>query len=114
MTYNIFTYTIRIIFFFRICKNYKLISANAKKYILSAEALPPGHIKVDTVAGTTPDLNNRDEYQILLPEDYVSALGYDDAAAIIGQTVTLGVVDQYRHETKIFTPKKKFCIKYIL
>ena len=76
-----------------------------KKYILSAEALPPGHIKVDTVAGTTPDLNTRDEYQILLPEDYVSALGYDDAAAIIGQTVTLGVVDQYRHETKKFTPK---------
>ncbi|MBM7503596.1 ABC transporter permease [Agromyces aurantiacus] len=46
----------------------------------------------DLVAGTQLD-QEADEPQILLPEDYVDALGFDDAESAVGQTVTLGYTD---------------------
>ncbi|HEX6955767.1 MAG TPA: ABC transporter permease [Agromyces sp.] len=46
----------------------------------------------DLVAGAQLD-QDADELQILLPEDYVDALGFDDAESAIGETVALGYTD---------------------
>lgn len=74
-----------------------------KKYLVAAEALPPGNIKVDLEAGEQLDLR-ADEYQILLESKYVDALGYapDD---IIGHKISLVVLDEYTHTEKTFKPK---------
>ncbi len=72
-----------------------------KKYLIGAEALPPGGVKVDLAAGSQLDLNS-DDYQIILEEDYVEALGYDNYDDIIGETIQLVVVDEYTQAEKIF------------
>lgn len=46
----------------------------------------------DLVAGAQLDQEATD-LQILLPEDYVDALGFDDAESAIGETVALGYTD---------------------
>ena len=46
----------------------------------------------DLVAGAQLD-QDADDLQILLPEDYVDALGFDDAESAIGETVALGYTD---------------------
>ncbi|MEI5582810.1 MULTISPECIES: ABC transporter permease [unclassified Agromyces] len=46
----------------------------------------------DLVAGTQLDQES-DDFQIILPEDYVDALGFDDADSAIGETVALGYTD---------------------
>lgn len=46
----------------------------------------------DLVAGAQLD-QDADDLQILLPEDYVDALGFDDAESAIGATVALGYTD---------------------
>ena len=74
-----------------------------KKYLVSAEALPPGNVKVSLVAGEQLDLQ-ADEYQILLEEKYVDALGYDDDG-IIGKKVQLAVKDEFTHKIKNFDAK---------
>ena len=77
---------------------------DAKKYTLSAEALPPGEINIDTTAGTRPDNNSKD-YQITLPADYAEVLGFSDDNDAIGKEVTLGIVDAYTHQTTEFKAK---------
>jgi len=74
-----------------------------KKYLIGAEALPPGNIKVDLVAGKQLDLQ-ADEYQILLEEKYVDALGYTDDE-IVDKKIQLVVLDQYKHTEKTFDAK---------
>lgn len=74
-----------------------------KKYLVAAEALPPGNINVDLVAGEQLDLR-ADEYQILLEEKYANVLGYSSEDAV-GKTIQLAVLDEFTHEEKIFSAK---------
>ena len=74
-----------------------------KKYLVAAEALPPGNVKVDVVTGRQLDLR-ADEYQIQLEQKYVSALGYTNED-IIDKEVQLVVVDEYTHAEKTFDAK---------
>lgn len=74
-----------------------------KKYLIAAEALPPGNVKVSLVTGKQLDLQ-ADEYQILLEEKYVNALGYDNDN-IIDKKVQLAVKDDYTHKIKTFAAK---------
>ena len=71
-----------------------------QKYLLSAEALPPGNIKVDLEAGKQLDLR-ADEYQILLESRYADALGYT-TDNVIDQQIHLVVVDEYTQKEKSF------------
>ena len=74
-----------------------------KKYLVAAEALPPGNVKVDVVTGKQLDLR-ADEYQIQLEQKYVSALGYTNED-IIDKEVQLVVVDEYTRAEKTFDAK---------
>ncbi len=74
-----------------------------KKYMIGAEALPPGNVKVETTTGGQLDLR-ADEYQIQLEKKYVKALGYTEEN-IIGEKIQLVVVDQYKHTKKTFDAK---------
>lgn len=74
-----------------------------KKYLIAAEALPPGNIKVSLVTGKQLDLK-ADEYQILLEEKYVKALGYNNDN-IIDKKIQLAVNDEYTHKVKTFDVK---------
>ena len=74
-----------------------------KKYLIAAEALPPGNIKVDLEAGRQLDLR-ADEYQILLESKYVDALGYT-SENIIDKKIKLAVLDEYTHSEKVFEAK---------
>ncbi len=66
-----------------------------KKYQLDAQSKPDGNINVVAEAGQNPDNSVTDENQIMLMPDYVEALGFASAEDAVGQTVTLGVVDEY-------------------
>ena len=85
--------------------DYITSSKTDKKYLIGAEALPPGNVRVETVSGTAPDLNNEDEYQITIQDTYVSVLGYDSTEDIIGQYIKLGVVDPIKKDVKEFKVK---------
>ena len=74
-----------------------------KKYLIGAEALPPGNVKVDTVTGEGLNLK-ADEYQILLESKYVDALGYTNEN-IINEKIQLVVVDQFKKTEKKFDAK---------
>ncbi len=74
-----------------------------KKYLISAEALPPGNVNVDVVAGDQLDLR-ADEYQIQLEQKYVDALGYTNEN-IVGEKIQLVVLDEYTHVEKTFDAK---------
>jgi len=74
-----------------------------KKYLIGAEALPPGDIKVDTATGGQLDLK-ADEYQIQLEEKYVEPLGYTNES-IIGKKIQLVVLDEFKHTEKVFEAK---------
>ena len=74
-----------------------------KKYLVAAEALPPGDINVDVVTGGQLELR-ADEYQIQLEQKYVKALGYTNED-IIGEKIHLVVVDEYTHQEKTFDAK---------
>ncbi len=59
-----------------------------KKYVATADTFNPAQ-DPDVVAGqVTGDLSNK---QLLLPEAYVSVLGFSDAQSAIGQTVLVAV-----------------------
>ncbi|MCR4753365.1 MAG: ABC transporter permease [Candidatus Saccharibacteria bacterium] len=74
-----------------------------KKYLIGAEALPPGNVKVETVTGGQLGLQ-ADDYQIQLEKKYVSALGYTEEG-IIGKKIQLVVIDQFKHTEKTFDAK---------
>lgn len=73
-----------------------------KKYLLDASTLPPGDINIDTVAGTKPDLSSS-EYQITLPSNYATVLGWDSDEDIVGQSISLAVKDPVTLEDTFFT-----------
>ncbi|MGR2751935.1 ABC transporter permease [Agromyces arachidis] len=54
----------------------------------------------DLVAGDQLD-NESDAAQVVLPDDYVEALGFDDAEAAVGATVRLGYTDAAQGEQTI-------------
>jgi putative ABC transport system permease protein len=68
----------------------------SKKYTLSLEAYNPGQ-KPELVAGTLPakDLAGDD---VVLPEGYVSLLGFRDAKDALGKTVTVTIQQPYSQE----------------
>lgn len=74
-----------------------------KKYLIGAEALPPGNVKVDLEVGEQLDLRS-DEYQILLESKYVDALGFTNDE-IVGQKIKLVVLDEYTRSEKTFEAK---------
>ena len=76
-----------------------------KKYLIGAEALPPGNVKVDLEAGEQLDLR-ADEYQILLESKYVDALGFTNDK-IVNSKIKLVVLDEYTHTEKTFEAKVK-------
>ena len=76
-----------------------------KKYLIGAEALPPGNVKVDLEAGEQLDLR-ADEYQILLESKYVDALGFTNDE-IVNNKIKLVVLDEYTHTEKTFEAKVK-------
>lgn len=61
-----------------------------KKYTVSAQAYNPGQ-KPELVAGEVPTSGDLAKGDILLPDDYVSLLGFDSAEDAIGKTVSLNV-----------------------
>ena len=83
--------------------SYVTSKETAKKYLIGAEALPPGNVKVETVTGGQLDLQ-ADDYQIQLEKKYVSALGYTEEG-IIGKKIQLVVIDQFKHTEKTFDAK---------
>ena len=54
----------------------------------------------DLVAGAQLDQESSD-YEILLPEDYVDALGFGDPEEAVGETVVLGYTDAERNESEV-------------
>lgn len=74
-----------------------------KKYLIGAEALPPGNVKVDTVTGGELDLK-ANEYQVLLENKYVTALGYTNEN-IINEKIQFVVVDRFKKTEKTFDVK---------
>ncbi len=63
-----------------------------KKYTGSAEAYNPAQ-KPETVAGTLPQSGDIENGTVLLPEVYLSKLGFNSAEEAVGQDITL-VVEQ--------------------
>ncbi|MBO4855383.1 FtsX-like permease family protein [Candidatus Saccharibacteria bacterium] len=74
-----------------------------KKYLIGAEALPPGNVRVELTTGDQLDLR-ADEYQIILERKYVDALGYTDES-IIGEKIKLVTVDEFTKKKKTFEAK---------
>lgn len=54
----------------------------------------------DLVAGSQLDQESSD-YEILLPEDYVDALGFGGPEEAVGETVVLGYTDAERNESEV-------------
>lgn len=61
------------------------------RYVGSVETLIPGQ-ELQLSEGDAPD-DDASGYEIVIPEDYVEALGFDDAADAIGETLTLALTD---------------------
>ncbi|MGO2749805.1 MAG: ABC transporter permease [Pseudoclavibacter sp.] len=70
------------------------------RFAVGAGSLVEGQT-VQLVAGSDPD-DASGELQLLLPTSYVGPLGFADAEAAVGQTVTIGSTDALRgtHETQ--------------
>ncbi|WP_423918359.1 ABC transporter permease [Frigoribacterium sp. 2-23] len=64
------------------------------RYVVSVSGLVPGQ-KVQLVDGEQPD-DRATAAQVVLPTSYVSALGFADAKAAVGSTVSVAVADATR------------------
>lgn len=64
-----------------------------KKYTIQAQVMAPGQITIDTVAGTSPNMDT-DAYQVTLPPNYPKVLGYENDEDIIGKNIIMAVQDQ--------------------
>ena len=64
-----------------------------KKFVLRIATLPSDSIKVDMAAGEIVNIKG-DQPEIALDEKFVTALGFDDNEAAIGQTVRIAVMNQ--------------------
>jgi putative ABC transport system permease protein len=69
------------------------------RWVIGAGSLIAGQT-VELAAGTIPD-SASDEYQVAVPLTFVDALGFDDADAAIGQTVTIAVSDPTRVQHEV-------------
>ncbi len=76
-----------------------------KKYnVSSAMILPPGNFNIPLAAGSLVDQTEeaKQKKQIVLPPDYPQALGYENDEAIIGQTITFALKDEFNNTFKEF------------
>ena len=62
----------------------------SKKYSVSVEYFPEGDFKIDLSAGRMTD-NSSAEYEILITEDWVEALGFSSNEDAINKSVTIGI-----------------------
>ena len=76
-----------------------------KKYLLPVEAIPAGEIHVESTVGQTPDNENHNEDQIMITQSLVSVLGFSSDEEAVNETVKLGVVDSFTHQTVEFEAK---------
>lgn len=72
---------------------------NSQKYIVSVQSAFPGQTATLQV-GSFPTASQSDG--IVLPYNYVSALGFSDAAQAIGKTVTMQLTDPATGQTKTY------------
>lgn len=77
-------------------KNYKTASSdyvslggNNKKYKFNVMILPTESIHLDLAAGRNVDMNS-DQAELVLPDKYLSALGFDSAKSALGKEVKIG------------------------
>ncbi|MBB2976169.1 putative ABC transport system permease protein [Microbacterium endophyticum] len=68
--------------------------SDGTKYVVSVGELVAGQT-VTLLAGTEAD-DASDELQVVIPTSYVDALGFDDDADAVGQTVSIGITDATR------------------
>lgn len=68
-----------------------------KKYTVSAQAYNPGQ-KPELLAGTLPDGGDLSQGQVLLPDAYLSLLGFNSAEDAIGKTISLNVQQPFSQE----------------
>lgn len=61
-----------------------------KKYTVSAQAYNPGQ-KPELLAGNLPNNGDLGKGEILLPDSYITLLGFKDAGDAVGKTVNLNV-----------------------
>lgn len=74
--------------------SYAQSTKNQKKFQIRPVTIPTDGVKLDLLAGHSPD-NSSDEYQIALPQKWVEALGYTSDKEAVGQTLILAVSDNY-------------------
>ena len=65
-------------------------SKTDKLYTISVEYFPSDNVNMDVLVGKMPD-NKSDRFEILLNEDYVSALGFKDNESAVGADITIGI-----------------------
>ncbi len=75
-----------------------------KKYMIGVGAMPPGDFSIASNAGGLPD-NESEEAQIMLEPGYPKVLGYDSDEDIIGETVTLTILDNVTRKPTEFKAK---------
>ena len=61
-----------------------------KKYTVSVEYFPSEEINVDVEAGRMAD-NHTTQHEILLNENYLEPLGFENSEAAVGKTVRIGI-----------------------
>lgn len=61
-----------------------------KRYTISVEYFPSDNVNMDVLTGRMPD-NKSSDFEILLNEDYVSALGFKDNESAVGANITIGI-----------------------
>ncbi len=65
--------------------------SDGTRFVASVGSLVAGQT-VQLVTGTAPD-DGDDTLQVAIPQSYVTALGFDDDAAALGQPITIGITD---------------------
>ena len=76
------------------------IMGNGGKYELNTVVTRAGDNKASMEAGKLVD-NNSPEDQIVLPDTYVSDMGYGNASALIGKTVTIGITNEEGRQSTV-------------
>lgn len=84
--------------------SYASSSKNHKKFQIRPTTLPTDSLKLDLLAGQNPD-NKATDYQVVLPEKWVKALGYNNADETLGQILTFAVKDNYTQKITEFPAK---------
>lgn len=77
---------------------------NSKKFTISTQIFPTDSVKLDLLAGDTPN-NKSEEYEVSLPDSWVKSLGYNSNEETVGKTLTFVYLDQYTNEEIKFDAK---------